>query len=149
MGTEVPTTIANAPAKLVRAPSGEIVDAAEPRAKPAARSGRLMTAVSPEELMPDRYRSAAASSNALPPIVPYGFVDLDRRLVTNQTHILLPARSPTAADRSYSSIDRLGRQRIASFLETPIKASAVASLIPSGQPDPESSTPRYPFWSFE
>ena len=149
VGTEVPTTIANAPAKLVRAPSGEIVDAAEPRAKPAARSGRLMTAVSPEELMPDRYRSAAASSNALPPIVPYGFVDLDRQLVTNQTHILLPARSPTAADRSYSSIDRLGRQRIASFLETPIKASAVASLIPSGQPDFESSTPRYPFWSFE
>ena len=115
----------------------------------AARNDRMVAAVSPVERMPDRYASAAASSAALPPIVPYGFFDLDRPLSSGQTHILLPARPKLKTTNSYARQRPFGRQLVAPLLEEPIKASAVAALIPSGQTDPRSTTPRYPFWSFE
>ncbi len=119
-------------------------------ARPAAgRNNRLVVAASPEERMPDRYASAAASSAALPPIVPYGFFDIDRPLASGQTHILLPARPTRSATNTYVGQRQTGRQLVTPLLEEPIKASAVAALIPSGHSDPRSTTPRYPFWSFE
>jgi outer membrane protein, adhesin transport system len=115
----------------------------------AGHNNRLVVAASPEERMPDRYASAAASSAALPPIVPYGFFDIDRPLASGQTHILLPARPTRSVANTYAGQRQTGRQLATPLLEEPIKASAVAALIPSGHSDPGSTTPRYPFWSFE
>ena len=141
----------NVSSKAARAPDAKSISAssAESARLLAARDDRMVAAASPEERMPDRYASAAASSAALPPIVPYGFFDLDRPLTSGQTHILLPARPSRSTANSYARQRQFGRQLVTSLLEEPIKASAVAALIPSGQPDPKSTTPRYPFWSFE